>query len=262
MKTSLRFSIIATLFSILVPCVQAALLISNSPVTLNFNNLNTNFGGAYNSTGGTSTFPTIVLGTTPIVVYSGSGGTEFTVSNNDFNPGGVYSNTGTYSNLNSFRALQDGSSSDLAIGVKNSSTIDFILIMKNNTGSAVGTWNVDYFVEQYSKGASATTVGFSYSLNGTTYITTNLSGGGSVVANNTSPVDSNVGTVISTSRSAVVTENIAHNADIYFRWRYAHVSGTSAHIGLDNITVTAIPEPGAALLGGLGFIALLRRRRI
>lgn len=30
---------------------------------------------------------------------------------------------------------------------------------------------------------------------------------------------------------------------------------------VDNITVNAIPEPSAALLGGLGFLALLRRRR-
>lgn len=31
---------------------------------------------------------------------------------------------------------------------------------------------------------------------------------------------------------------------------------------LDNITVTAVPEPGAALVGGMGVIALLRRRRV
>jgi uncharacterized protein (TIGR03382 family) len=30
---------------------------------------------------------------------------------------------------------------------------------------------------------------------------------------------------------------------------------------IDNLTITAIPEPGAALLGGLGMLALLRRRR-
>jgi MYXO-CTERM domain-containing protein len=34
---------------------------------------------------------------------------------------------------------------------------------------------------------------------------------------------------------------------------------TIAHI--DNLSVTAIPEPGAVLLGGLGVLALLRRRR-
>lgn len=38
-----------------------------------------------------------------------------------------------------------------------------------------------------------------------------------------------------------------------------HANKTTANI--DNLTITAIPEPGAALLGGLGLLALLRRRR-
>jgi hypothetical protein len=38
-----------------------------------------------------------------------------------------------------------------------------------------------------------------------------------------------------------------------------HANNTVANI--DNLTITAIPEPGAALLGSLGLIALLRRRR-
>jgi hypothetical protein len=38
-------------------------------------------------------------------------------------------------------------------------------------------------------------------------------------------------------------------------------SGKSTRGGLDNIQLTVIPEPSAALLGGLGMLALLRRRR-
>lgn len=38
-------------------------------------------------------------------------------------------------------------------------------------------------------------------------------------------------------------------------------TGSSPMIGLDNVSVQLVPEPSAALLGGLGFIALLRRRR-
>jgi uncharacterized protein (TIGR03382 family) len=30
---------------------------------------------------------------------------------------------------------------------------------------------------------------------------------------------------------------------------------------IDNLSVSLIPEPGAALLGGLGLLTLLRRRR-
>lgn len=32
-------------------------------------------------------------------------------------------------------------------------------------------------------------------------------------------------------------------------------------VSIDNFSLTAVPEPGAALLGGLGLLALLRRRR-
>jgi hypothetical protein len=38
-----------------------------------------------------------------------------------------------------------------------------------------------------------------------------------------------------------------------------NAAGTETYI--DNLTITAIPEPHAALLGGLGVLALLRRRR-
>ena len=37
---------------------------------------------------------------------------------------------------------------------------------------------------------------------------------------------------------------------------------TSHSIDVDDVSVTAVPEPSAALLGGLGLLALLRRRRI
>ena len=258
-KSILPVAMVASSFGI---TADAALLISSSPVTLNFNNLNTNFGGSYNSTGGTATFPTVVLGTAPITIYSGVGGVEFTVNNNDFNPGGVYSNTGTYSNSNSIRALRDGSTSDLALGVKDSAVRDFTLIMRNDTGSTVGTWNVDYLIEQYSKGTSPTTFGFSYSLDGTTYTTTNVSGGANVVANTTTPVDVNLASIISTSRNAVITESVANGSDIYFRWKYTHISGTSTHMGIDNITITAVPEPDAvALSGAVGVLGIFRRRR-
>jgi hypothetical protein len=42
--------------------------------------------------------------------------------------------------------------------------------------------------------------------------------------------------------------------------KFSFSAGT-ATIGIDNIVITAIPEPTAALLGGLGLLALLRRRR-
>lgn len=42
--------------------------------------------------------------------------------------------------------------------------------------------------------------------------------------------------------------------------KFAFTTGTGT-IGIDNIQITAIPEPSAAVIGGLGMLALLRRRR-
>lgn len=56
---------------------------------------------------------------------------------------------------------------------------------------------------------------------------------------------------------------IAGQADVKIRLTLDGGSETSENGNnrFDNVTFTSIPEPSAALLGGLGFIALLRRRR-
>ncbi len=44
-------------------------------------------------------------------------------------------------------------------------------------------------------------------------------------------------------------------------WSQNHGTEGGTHVAFDNVRLTAIPEPSAALLGGLGLLALLRRRR-
>jgi fibronectin-binding autotransporter adhesin len=54
------------------------------------------------------------------------------------------------------------------------------------------------------------------------------------------------------------------NDDLANKWQidYNDTSfGLNGGIGTSFVTITAVPEPGAALLGGLGLLALLRRRR-
>lgn len=237
---------------------NAQILIGGAPLNLNFNNLNTDFGGAYDATGGSAAFPTSTGSTT---IYSGAVDPGFTTSLNDFNPGGVYSNTGTYSNANSMRALRDGASSDLAIGLKDSTDRSLTLRLKNNGTDEISSWAIDYSVEQYSQGASASEIIFSYSLNGSSFITTNLSGAAVVAA--TAGVDGNLSSVASTSRTGIVTEPIPVGGEIFFRWLYDHKGGTSVHLGIDDITVTptVVPEPSLALLCGLGGLVALRRIR-
>jgi hypothetical protein len=234
----------------------------SSPITLNFNNLNTNFGGAYNSTGGSSTFTSGTTVTTPYTIYSGSTNPALVITAfNDFDPGGVYSNTGSYNSANSWRALQDASSLDFSLGMKNSGTGRFVLRLQNNSSQALDNWSISYNVEQYSTGASASTITFDYGLTSPTgtFVTTNLTGGSAVTA--TTGADGNLATVSSTARSATIATSIAAGGEIYLRWSYNHVSGTSPHLGVDDIVVTAIPEPSTWLLIGLGSAFLLWKTR-
>jgi|GEM_PF-4283056 len=245
---------------------QAQILVSHgSPITVNFNNLNTNFGGNYNSTGGSAPFTTNSTVTTPYTVYSGSTNPALVVSvGTDFDPGGVYSNTGTYVASNSWRALQDGTSSDLSLGYKNSGTGRFVLRLQNNTGAALDSWSISYNVEQYSRGGSASTFTFDYGLVSPTgtFITTGLTGGAAVTASTGS--DGNLASVSSTARVASISTSIAAGSEIFLRWSYNHVSGTSPHMGIDDIVVSAVPEPSTWALIGLGSAFMLwnlRRKR-
>jgi len=245
------------------PRLHAQITITNSsPIVLNFDNLNTDFGGAYNAVGGSSPFPTTAQ-TAPTTIYSGVANPALIASGNDFAPGGVYSNTGTYSNSNSFRALSDSDSADLALGVKDSNDRSFTLRLQNNTGAPIDAFDLSYAVEQYSIADSPTIFSLSYSLNGTTFVTTNLVGGGSVAAaTNGAAADANLTTVLRTAVSGTINESVADTSELFIRFTYDHQTGTSVHLGLDDLSVAAVPEPSAAiaLLSGVGILVGLRRR--
>ena len=238
---------------------KAQILIGDAPLTLNFNNLNTDYGGAFDATGGSNLFPLTASASTTI--YAGATNPALTTSYNDFSPGGVYSNTGTYSNSNSMRALRDGASNDYALGLKVSADHSFVLRMQNNGTDGISVWTIDYSVEQYSLGGSATDVLFSYSLNGSSFITTNLTGASAVTA--LTGTDSNLASVSSTARTGVVSELIPVGGEIYFRWTFDYKSVSASHIGIDDVTVTptAVPEPSMALLSLAAGCVLTKRRR-
>lgn len=52
-----------------------------------------------------------------------------------------------------------------------------------------------------------------------------------------------------------------NSSTVFFRITLAGATSNSGNNRFDNIQINAVPEPTAVLLGGFGFIALLRRRR-
>lgn len=74
------------------------------------------------------------------------------------------------------------------------------------------------------------------------------------------PANQSPGVVVPFSFDVLLNSNTAGNMFVQFN---AGSSGGGAfeQARLDNVLVTSIPEPSAALLGGLGLLALLRRRR-
>jgi hypothetical protein len=51
------------------------------------------------------------------------------------------------------------------------------------------------------------------------------------------------------------------DTSVYAAFKLKNVIGGAGASAADNFTIIPIPEPSAALLGGLGVLLLLRRRR-
>ena len=110
------------------------------------------------------------------------------------------------------------------------------------------------------------TISFDFgSSNGTTYagvFTASLWDGtpGGNLLGSYVPTNQAAGVVVPFNFNVVLASNTASNLFIQFN---AASSGSAnfEQARLDNVLVTSVPEPAAALLGGLGLLGLLRRRR-
>lgn len=173
---------------------------------------------------------------------------------------GTYDSSGAYSNLNGLYALfySPSSTTDRAYGLKRqpNATPDILAwSFVNQTGADITNFNVSWDVEQYTFGNRATTIDLDYNPNGAgvtqagivgTTLTTASVGGGSG-ANLPSP------TITSRSVSIALATPLADGQSIDFRWLTKSDqtgTGANAHIGIDNLSVTAlVPEPCTIWLG-------------
>lgn len=159
----------------------------------------------------------------------------------DYIPGGYYTFTDTYNSSNSTYAL--GNASDAAYGNKypTSGTGELLTYCTTNTtGVEINSIDVAWDVEQYSAGPRATTIDLSYSLDGTSFTQAGITGT-SLTTATTQAVAANLAAVQITARAISITGlAIAPGATYCIRYTIANGagSGSNAHIGVDNISIT------------------------
>lgn len=134
----------------------------------------------------------------------------------------------------------------------------------NNTGTTLNSFTVGYTGEQWFNGNNADTLTLEYGY-GASFdsVSSWVTPGG---AFNFTPAASattseNTLTASSSQSGAITAQTWANGQTLWLRWRDVNASGTDATLAVDDFTFSAVPEPSVALLGGLGLVALLRRRR-
>ncbi len=185
--------------------------------------------------------------------------------------------SGTGGNLYSYGT---GTNTDRALGTLgsgNAAAGSFALgiVFQNTSGTALTLTSLGYTGEQWrNSAAAAQTITFSYQIASaavTNLTPTSDSGWTNLTALDfTSPITGGTAGSLNGNAAAnrsVLTNtpniSIAANQFITLRWRDIDHTGTDHGLAIDDVAATfvAVPEPSAALLGAVGVLAILRRRR-
>lgn len=188
-------------------------------------------------------------------------------TNTNFERGLLDPATTAYNNNNGLYALlySTNSSTDRAFGTKrqpNTTPITLAWSFINQTGADISNFNVSWDVEQYTQGGRPTKIDLDYNPNGSgatqagitgTSLTTAQTGTPTSGANLPGGTAPGGGPPIITSRSVSISlaTPLANGQSIDFRWITTgnDPAGANAHFAVDNLSVTAVPEPSIAWLG-------------
>lgn len=188
-----------------------------------------------------------------------------TANNTTYSAGTGSSTTGdTYS-------FGSSSSTERALGGLQSGSLvpTFGASFTNNVGVGLIHLSISYTGEQWRLGTldiNADRLDFQYSTDATsltsgTWVDFNSLDFSSPNNTTSGELDGNA-TENQTNKSATLSNlSIANGSTFWIRWNDFNVAGSDDGLAVDNFSITAIPEPAATLLGALGVLGLLRRRR-
>jgi hypothetical protein len=177
------------------------------------------------------------------------------------------------SNSGRLASLGAAASGERALGqlASGSNVTSFGVEIVNNTGQTLTGIQLDGFREQWRSSTSTQNVlTFASAVSGGSATSSNfltdasLAPLASLDLIGEPPVASNGATDGNTLRVAVsglVSATIPNGASLFIRWTDFNDVGNDAALGLDDLTITGIPEPASMVLLMVGGLAALRRRR-
>jgi hypothetical protein len=160
-----------------------------------------------------------------------------------------------------------------AIGSSGNSFTNYYLRIQNNTGSTITSLDISYDGELWRSGglqpaASNNFFAFSYAIGFPTLLDSAVTTGWtSLTALNYAPtvaVAAGAQLGAATNKTGTITGlSLDNGSEITLRWLGNDGVGTDAGIAIDNVSVTAVPEPStyALILGAAGVLLLVRRRQ-
>ncbi len=140
----------------------------------------------------------------------------------------------------------------------------------NNVGVGTIDITISYTGEQWRLGATGRTdrLDFQYSTNATSLTTGTwtdinaLDFTAPVTAGTVGALNGNSAVNRTAISTTVTTVSIANGATFWIRWTdFDAPAASDDGLAIDDFSIKAVPEPGAALIGAFGVIGLLRRRR-
>jgi len=133
-------------------------------------------------------------------------------------------------------------------------------LYQNNTAYTITSLNISYDIERYRINTAAASVSMYYSTNGSTW--TSITGTTSTFSTGASSYT--FASPTTNSKSIALTSlNIGVGSSVYLRWDFNTTGSSSQGLGLDNVSVSAVPEPStyAAIAGVLALGGVMWHRR-